>query len=75
MNNNKLTYLQFIISNKYYIPFIISLGLLIAVLANFETINDWGFWVGIAITGGGLIVLLYKGFYQHWNDYKNNKTR
>lgn len=60
-------------SNFYIIPFLTALTIIIAIL--FQTFDSKAGYLIILIPITACITIVYKGFYQFWNDLKNNTSR
>lgn len=73
MKNKELTYWEFLKTNYYpHILAFLIMMLAIGFLSN-EGDYDWGFWAWITIFTLAIIVVIWKGFIQHWKEYKNGK--
>lgn len=60
-------------SNFYIIPFLAALAAIIAI--PFQTFDSNAGYFVILIPIATCTAIAYKGFYQFWNDLKNNTSR
>ena len=61
--------------NNFFIQlFMISLAFIALTILLYGEI-DTGFFIAISIPALAAIITVYKGFYQFWNDLKNNRSR
>lgn len=73
MENKDLSYWDFLKSNYYPHILIFLIGMLTLGFVLNEGDYGWGFLAWVSIFTLGIIVLIYKGFVQHWKEYKNGK--
>lgn len=59
--------------NFYIIPFLLAIAAIIAI--PFQTFDSNSSYLVILIPIATASVIGYKGFYQFWNDLKNNTSR
>jgi hypothetical protein len=58
-------------SNSYIQLFVVALVILFLIVFNLSEEELWVILLPISM----MVVIVYKGFYQFWNDLKNGKSR
>jgi len=72
----KLTWIKLMWQNNFINLFIFAVALLIAEIVEKNTFySQTAFWLSLIIPLSMMAIIIYKGFYQAWRDYKSGKSR